>query len=149
MDYLLNGNRKTEAEMDTLICTTPGLRETLERYTRFTEDDELRELAFAREKYERDHRAQLSFAERHGHALGLARGLVQGEAIGLKKGRPEGALQAKTEMLVSILQMRFGESFTQEDQYRIMMLSDAEILNSLVLRDAAASDRAEICEMLE
>ena len=52
-------------------------------------------------------------------------------------------------MLVSILQMRFGESFTQEDQYRIMMLSDAEILNSLVLRDAAASDRAEIREMLE
>ena len=103
--------------MDTLICTTPGLRETLERYTRFTEDDELRELAFAREKYERDHRAQLSFAERHGHALGLARGLVQGEAIGLKKGRPEGALQAKTEMLVSWGIIYAGRSVPDHDAF--------------------------------
>ncbi|MBO5438360.1 MAG: Rpn family recombination-promoting nuclease/putative transposase [Thermoguttaceae bacterium] len=149
MDYLLNGNRKTEAEMDTLICGTPGLGETHERYTQFTENDELRELAFAREKYERDHRAQLSYAERHGHALGLARGLVQGEAIGLQKGRAEGERLAAARMLVSILQMRFSESFTQEDQHRIMTISDAEILNALVLRAAAAEDYAEIQKLLK
>jgi len=152
MDYLLNGNRKTEAEMDTLICTTPGLGETHERYTQFTKDDELRELAFAREKYERDHRAQLSFAERKGLRQGLAQGreegLHLGLAKGLAKGRAEGELLATTRMLTSILQARFPEAFTQEDQHRVASLTDAELLNALVLKATMAADYAEIREML-
>lgn len=126
--------------MDTLICTTPGLGETHERYTQFTEDDELRELAFAREKYERDHRAQLSFAERKG----LRQGLAQGRA----EGRAEGELLMATRLLTSILQARFPEAFTQEEQLRVASLTDAELLNALVLKATMAADYAEIREML-
>ena len=129
MEYLRNGNRKTEAEMDTLICTTPGLGETHARYTQFTEDDELRELAFAREKYERDHLAQLTLAKR--------------------KGREEGELLMGTRMLTSILQARFSEAFPLEDQIRITSLTDAEFLNALILKASMASDYAEIREMLD
>jgi len=129
MEYLRNGNRKTEAEMDTLICTTPGLGETHARYTQFTEDDELRELAFAREKYERDHLAQLTLAKR--------------------KGREEGELLMGTRMLTSILQARFSEAFPLEDQIRITSLTDAEFLNALILKASMASDYAEIHEMLD
>ena len=137
MEYLRNGNRKTEAEMDTLICTTPGLGETHARYTQFTEDDELRELAFAREKYERDHLARLTLAERKGREEGLYLGLAKGELL------------MGTRMLTSILQARFSEAFPLEDQIRITSLTDAEFLNALILKASMASDYAEIHEMLD
>ena len=137
MEYLRNGNRKTEAEMDTLICTTPGLGETHARYTQFTEDDELRELAFAREKYERDHLARLTLAERKGREEGLHLGIAKGELL------------MGTRMLTSILQARFSEAFPLEDQIRITSLTDAEFLNTLILKASMASDYAEIREMLD
>jgi len=161
MEYLRNGNRKTEAEMDTLICTTPGLGETHARYTQFTEDDELRELAFAREKYERDHLARLTLAERKGREeglhLGIAKGREEGLHLGIAKGREEGLhlgiakgeLLATTRMLTSILQARFSEAFPLEDQIRITSLTDAEFLNALILKASMASDYAEIREMLD
>lgn len=68
---------------------------------------------------------------------------------GRTEGRAEGERLAAARMLVSILQMRFSESFTQEDQHRIMTISDAEILNALVLRAAAAADYAEIQKLLK
>ena len=161
MEYLRNGNRKTEAEMDTLICTTPGLGETHARYTQFTEDAELRELAFAREKYERDHLARLTLAERKGREeglyLGLAKGREEGLHLGIAKGREEGLhlgiakgeLLMGTRMLTSILQARFSEAFPLEDQIRITSLTDAEFLNALILKASMASDYAEIREMLD
>ena len=149
MEYLRNGNRKTEAEMDTLICTTPGLGETHARYTQFTEDDELRELAFAREKYERDHLARLTLAERKGREEGLYLGLAKGRAEGREEGRAEGELLMGTRMLTSILQARFSEAFPLEDQIRITSLTDAEFLNALILKASMASDYAEIRKMLD
>ena len=149
MEYLRNGNRKTEAEMDTLICTTPGLGETHARYTQFTEDDELRKLAFAREKYERDHLARLTLAERKGREEGLYLGLAKGREEGRAEGRTEGELLATTRMLTSILQARFSEAFPLEDQIRITSLTDAEFLNALILKASMASDYAEIREMLD
>ena len=153
MEYLRNGNRKTEAEMDTLICTTPGLGETHARYTQFTEDAELRELAFAREKYERDHLARLTLAERKGREeglyLGLAKGRAEGREEGLHLGIAKGELLATTRMRTSILQARFSEAFPLEDQIRITSLTDAEFLNALILKASMASDYAEIREMLD
>ena len=149
MEYLRNGNRKTEAEMDTLICTTPGLGETHARYTQFTEDDELRELAFAREKYERDHLARLTLAERKGREEGLYLGIAKGRAEGREEGRAEGELLMGTRMLTSILQARFSEAFPLEDQIRITSLTDAEFLNALILKASMSSDYAEIREMLD
>lgn len=135
--------------MDTLICTTPGLGETHARYTQFTEDDELRELAFAREKYERDHLARLTLAERKGREEGLYLGLAKGRAEGREEGRAEGELLMGTRMLTSILQARFSEAFPLEDQIRITSLTDAEFLNALILKASMASDYAEIREMLD
>ena len=149
MEYLRNGNRKTEAEMDTLICTTPGLGETHARYTQFTEDAELRELAFAREKYERDHLARLTLAKRKGREEGIHLGIAKGREEGREEGRAEGELLMGTRMLTSILQARFSEAFTLEDQIRITSLTDAEFLNALILKASMASDYAEIREMLD
>jgi len=143
--------------MDTLICTTPGLGETHARYTQFTEDDELRELAFAREKHERDHLARLTLAARKGREEGLYLGLAKGRAEGRAEGREEGLhlgiakgeLLATTRMLTSILQARFSEAFPLEDQIRITSLTDAEFLNALILKASMASDYAEIRKMLD
>ena len=67
----------------------------------------------------------------------------------LQKDRAEGERLAAARMLILILQMRFSESFTQEDQLRIMALCDAELLNALILRAAAAADYAEIQKLLK
>ncbi|MDO4426385.1 MAG: hypothetical protein Q4D17_11560, partial [Planctomycetia bacterium] len=61
----------------------------------------------------------------------------------------EGELLATTRMLTSILQARFPEAFTQEEQLRVASLTDAELLNALVLKATMATDYAEIREMLE
>ena len=68
---------------------------------------------------------------------------------GRTEDRTEGERLAEARMLVSILQMRFSESFTQEDPLRIMALCDAEFLNALILRAAAAEDYAEIQKLLK
>ena len=54
IDYLLNANQKTEAEMDKLLTHTPGLERTHRLYSRFTRDELFRERALAREQAIRD-----------------------------------------------------------------------------------------------
>ena len=68
---------------------------------------------------------------------------------GRTEDRTEGERLATARILILILQMRFSESFTQEDQHRIMALCDAELLNALILRAAAAADYAEIQKLLK
>ena len=101
----------------------------------------------------------MSPQERHAYDEHLSAMMIQNDVLdtaklegrieGRAEGRAEGERLAAARMLVSILQMRFSESFTQEDQHRIMTISDAEILNALVLRAAAAADYAEIQKLLK
>jgi len=70
IDFLLHSNQKTEAEMETLTCGTPGLDLAYQKFVEVNSDERMRELAWAREKAARDEHGRLLFAKEEGRAEG-------------------------------------------------------------------------------
>ena len=155
IDYLLNANQKTEAEMDKLLTRTPGLERTHRIYSRFTRDERLRERALAREKAIRDEAAHLEFAIQKGLAEGLAKGRAEGLAKGLAEGRAEGEavglekgqLKAKAESLTMILESKFPAEFTETERERLQKLTDLERLDELMRCVIFAASYSEIAPL--
>ena len=85
-----------EEEMTILLKDDPLMRKAYTEYKKFTQDDELRELALSREKYQRDMASRLGAATREG----LAKGMQEGKreiARGMKqKGLEPGLITEET-----------------------------------------------------
>ncbi|MDO4425581.1 MAG: PD-(D/E)XK nuclease family transposase, partial [Planctomycetia bacterium] len=124
IDYLLNANQKTEAEMDKLLTRTPGLKRTHQIYSRFTRDERRRELAIAREKAIRDEAAHIEYALDQGRAEGIA------DAISV------------------ILKSRFPSEFTESERARLQRITDLERLDELMRLALSAAAYSEIASFL-
>jgi len=85
-------DRKSEVDMKILLKhTDPALQQAYDEYTRFTQDEELRQLEDARQMYLHDFNTAINHAKKEGR----------------EEGRKEGrAIQ--TESLLRILTKRFG-----------------------------------------
>jgi len=136
MDFLLNGNHKTEDEMEEILFQTPGLKKARGLYKQFTASERRRELAIAREKAVRDEADHLEYAINKGLQMGLEQGLElgreQGREQGLEQGRAEGELKAQKNALIIFLSAMFVGQFTEEDQNRILQINDSERLTELM-----------------
>ena len=152
IDYLLNANQKTEAEMDKLLTRTPGLKRTHQIYSRFTRDERRRELAIAREKAIRDEAAHIEYALDQGRAEGHAEGLAEGIAEGLAKGRAEGIAEGRAEGIADaisvILKSRFPSEFTESERARLQRITDIERLDELMRLALSAAAYSEIASFL-
>ncbi|MDO4585337.1 MAG: Rpn family recombination-promoting nuclease/putative transposase, partial [Planctomycetia bacterium] len=78
LDFLCTANEKTEVEMKVLLTKDRGLEVAYDKFREFTRNDEYRQLALAREKAERDYRAEMSYARKQGLAEGREEGLAEG-----------------------------------------------------------------------
>jgi len=136
IDYLLNANQKTEAEMDRLLTRTPGLKQTHRIYSRFTRDERRRECALAREKAIRDEADHLEFALEKGEQIGLEKG----EQIGLEKGRVEGRIEAVSMLLKS----KFPAEFTDAECKKIQKITDLKLLDELMRSSISATSYSEL-----
>ena len=147
IDYLLNANQKTEAEMDKLLTRTPGLKQTHQIYSRFTRDERRRELAIAREKAIRDEAAHLEYALdqgfQQGHAEGLAEGLEEGREEGLAKGLAEGRFKT----ISMLLESKFPEEFTESERERLQKVTDLERLDDVIRSILFAASYSEIASI--
>ena len=77
-----------EEEMTILLKDDPLMHKAYTEYKKFTQDDELRELALSREKYQRDMASRLGAATREGLAKGMQEGKLEGKleiARGMKQ----------------------------------------------------------------
>jgi len=82
-------------DMQVLLSKDMALSKAYEDYERCTQNREMRDLALARERYERDHRTDLAIALEEGQEAGLAKGLA--------KGLEEGKTQGKSEIVRGML----------------------------------------------
>ena len=147
VDFFLNGNRKTEAEMEKMIEETPGLDVTYGKFQAFTRDESLRDLAFRRQMAQWDHDAEIQLASEKGEEKGLVKGRAEGRAEGRVEGRVEGRAEGRVETLSEtlrkLLDFRFGGAVPTEIMGLIETSSDAELLEDLFALALAAKTLEE------
>lgn len=139
IDFLLHSNQKTEAEMETLTCNTPGLDLAYQKLVEVNSDERMRELAWAREKAARDEHGRLLFAREEGRAEGRAEGLTQG----LAQGRA-----FLSQSLQRMLPLFYPEFTTQEILERIRNIEETERLQEIMNAMIEQKPFEEIAEIL-
>ena len=140
VEFLNNGHLKSEAELTELI-TDPGLAMAVEKYNSLRQDPQLRELALAREKAERDRRAELSYARNEGRAEGLSEGLA--------KGLSEGRAKSLKDAIVKRFTKRFPNGSVSELEQMLQSVSDEQTLNDIIDDIFDSSNEAELLEKIQ
>ena len=132
IEFLNNGHLKSEEELTELI-TDPGLAMAVEKYNSLRQDPQLRELALAREKAERDRRAELSFARNEG----------------LTEGRAEGRAEGLKDSIVKLFTKRFPNGNVSELEQFLTSVSDEQILKDIIDYIFDSSSETELLEKVQ
>ena len=127
MDFLLNANRKTEDEMESMINETPGLDVAYGKFQAFTRDEELRDLALRRQMAIWDRKAEIEKGMTMGIEKGMTMGIEKGVAMGIEKGVAQGLVHS----VCQTLQFRFGSEVPMELIQKISAITDTETLQML------------------
>ena len=110
--------------MKTLTQSVPGLEVAYTKLREFNRSDELRELALARQKAERDKVAEISFA------------------------RNEGIVEERMSKLLQIMKFKFPQQFTPDMEAAISSITDAQRLDILFTEALMAGDVQDIAKLL-
>jgi predicted transposase/invertase (TIGR01784 family) len=86
-------------DMDVLISNDKILKIAHQEYERCAQDQELRELAFSRERFQRDWNSRIGYAEEEGLRRGMEKGLEKGIKKGIATGIEKGKREARQETL--------------------------------------------------
>ena len=117
LEFFYHSDKKSEAEMKTLLPANqvaPEIEEAYQAYLRFTQNEELRRLADERLIANLDFNTQMRAAQREGHA----------------KGRAEEAFEREAKAVIRTLTKRF-QSVPQSLEERIHAITDLQRLEKL------------------
>ncbi|MBR0237059.1 MAG: Rpn family recombination-promoting nuclease/putative transposase, partial [Thermoguttaceae bacterium] len=145
LDFLSNGHKKSQEEMTMLTKNNSGIAIAAERYQRLCQNNELREMAIAHEKAERDRKGQLSFAREQGLEQGREEGLEQG----LEQGREEGEFLSLRKTISNILTHRFPEADTSQISSLLQQIQNKQTLDSLVLKAMESASVEDFLSVLQ
>ncbi|MBE6427131.1 MAG: Rpn family recombination-promoting nuclease/putative transposase [Planctomycetaceae bacterium] len=135
IDFLLHSNQKTEAEMETLTCGTPGLELAYQKFVEVNSDERMRELAWAREKAARDEHGRLLFAKEEGRAEGRAEERAVNRAF-------------LAQSLRRMLPLFYPESVTAETLERVWNIEETERLQEIMNAMSEQKPFERIAEIL-
>ena len=110
--------------MTILLKDNEILKKAHNEYKKFTEDEELRDLALRREMFKMDHETQLYEAEKKG----------------IEKGKEEGELLDKQNVLIKLITKKFG--ITDNEKELIKKTTDLEKLD-IALEDILFIDNKD------
>lgn len=114
--YLKNEGKK-DKQLEALIDTDPILKKAHENYTRFSEDDKLREIYKDRLKFLRD-KEMFASAAREAREEGFLEGNTKGKQQGILEGRKEGIIKVAKNLKtlnLSIEQILESTGLTREE----------------------------------
>ena len=134
--------------MKTLSQGVPGLDVAYTKLREFSMDDELREIAMARQKAIRDKEAEINYALNKGIEKGHAQGHAEGLEKGLEKGRAEGRAEASRSKLLQFLEARFPQYFTADLKAAICNITDERHLDVLFTEALMTSDIQDVVKLL-
>ena len=101
------------------------IKEAKGKVDEFMSEDEARELAELREKWQLDYDSSISYATQKGYSEGLEKGLADGHVKGHAKGHAEGIIEEKKNIAKKLLK----KNSNLQDIVDITGLSETEILN--------------------
>ena len=119
INYFINEGRETN--MKILLKDDPIMEKAHNVYKRFTEDEKLREMYEAREKFRRDLASQMHVSEQRGIEKGI------------KKGREEGRKEGKKENKIETAKAMLAEGLDTDLIIKITQLAQ-EVIESLQIR---------------
>ena len=100
--WLAKIDTEKEKWLEVVMKENQKLKEVVEKKDNFEKEDNLvREIIEAQDKWELDYRVGVSCAKKEGHAAGLAEGIAEGYATGLAEGK----LEVKKNLLKNLLKM--------------------------------------------
>ena len=117
-----------------LLKDDDDLRLAHKKYETFTGDKKLRRLAISREKAERDRLYQLNIARRKGLEEGLG------------KGREEGELEEKHNVLIRQLELKYGLS--EDEREHILFITDFKKLDAALDAVVLSEDKGSVFKLL-
>jgi predicted transposase/invertase (TIGR01784 family) len=95
---LIGNAGKDGEDMKVLLSKDRVLSQTYAEFERCTQDEEVRELALARERFQLDQRSSLKTARQDGFEEGKKKGLEEGKKEGKKEGLEEGKKESMREV---------------------------------------------------
>ena len=119
--------------MKILLESDEDLRSAHEMYKAFNSNDKLRRYAFAREKAETDKRYFEKMAKRR-------------EAEGLAKGREEGELEEKHNVLIRLLELKY--SLSEKEKKHILSVTDFRKLNEALDTFVFSKEKESVLKLL-
>lgn len=156
VNFLSLGHSQTEQDMKILIQDDPGLQDAIDRYEFLCQNDELREMALAHEKEERDRLGQLDYATqqgwrkgiKHGMKRGMKKGIQRGIQQGVQQGVQQGQINTLSNSIFRTISRRFPGVDVSNLQNQLAEISDTEKLNSLLDSAIDCTSYEEFCSNL-
>lgn len=105
------------------------IKEAKGKVDEFMSEDEARELAELREKWQLDYDSSISYATQKGYSEGLEKGLADGHVKGHAEGHAEGYAEGIIEEKKNIAKKLLKKNSNLQDIVDITGLSETEILN--------------------
>ena len=121
-----------------LLKDDDDLKLAHKKYKTFTSDQKLRWLAIDREKAERDRLYHHNIARRKGREEGREEGRIE--------GRIEGELEDKHNVLIRLLELKYGLS--DEEKNQILSVSDFKKLDAALDAIVLSADKENVLKLL-
>jgi predicted transposase/invertase (TIGR01784 family) len=129
-----------------LLESDEDLQAAHEMYEAFNRNDELREYALAREKYDMDNLHRKNMARKKGRAEGRAEGREKGLAEGLEKGQEKGELKKIHSTLIRLLELKY--TLSEDEKNTILSVTDSKKLDAAVDAVMFAEDKESVLRVL-
>lgn len=133
--FFLRFEGKSEVDMNILLKDDLSIQKAHNEYKKFTEDEKLRDIYEAREKFRKDYNSDLSEAKRkgiqqgmeQGIQKGIQQGMEQGMEQGMQQGMQQGMEQGMQKNTLEIAQKLKSNGMTNDFIKNITGLSDEDI----------------------
>ena len=148
LEFLKNGNTRTEEEMEDLLQNEPGLDVAYHKFREFSQDEQLRDLVLRQKMAESDRVTALEYAEKRGLAKGMQKGRQEGLQEGRQEGLQEGIVSERAAKVIQFLKRRFPYELSQEIESKLLAITNADLLDTLFWEAAEAETIQDITKYL-
>jgi predicted transposase/invertase (TIGR01784 family) len=110
--------------MTVLLKDNPAIGRAHEVYQEFTNNEELMDMAEAREKWQKDVNSKLHSAEQRGKEAGIQEGIQEGIQQGIQEGIQQARLEDAQRMLAEGIDISTVQRITGLSENQVLELKD-------------------------
>ena len=119
---------ENEKWLEVAMSENKKVKEAKTKVDDFMSEDEARELAELREKWQLDYDSSISYATKKGYEEGHAAGIADGHAEGIEKGRAKGRAEGELNAKIAIAKKLIKRNSDLQEIIELTGLSEYDIL---------------------